>query len=140
MSIASDTTQRDWLPDDPGDQLDAPRVFVLDRRVDVSGVSGTGVVAEGVVWSDGAVALRWTGENATTTTFETGIDGVEAVHGHAGATEVRFLDDIRTGRIPSDFDYPLSTGKRVPVASVDGLCRRCKGAWPCMRCPDVLGR
>lgn len=140
MSIASDTTQQGWSPHNVGGQLDAPRVFVLDRHVDVSGVSGTGVVAEGVVWSDGAVALRWTGENATTTTFETGIDGVEAIHGHAGATEVRFLNDIRPGRIPSDFDYPLSAGKPVPAASVDGLCLRCKGAWPCTRCPDVLGR
>jgi hypothetical protein len=54
----------------------APRTFVLDRRRDISGVSGTGLVAEGVVWSDGAVALRWSGENPTTVAFETGIEGV----------------------------------------------------------------
>lgn len=117
-----------------------PRVFVLDRHLDVSGVSGTGHVAEGVVWSDGAVALRWPGENATTTTFETGIDGVKAVHGHNGATEVQFLDEMRPGRVPSDFEYPLSTGQRVPAASWDGLCCGCGAAWPCTRCPDALDR
>jgi hypothetical protein len=118
----------------------SPRTFVLDRHSDVSGVSGTGIVAEGVVFSDGAVALRWPGENATTTTFETGIDGVKAIHGHDGATEVQFLDGIRPDRVPSDFDYPLSTGKRVPTASRDGLCLGCSGAWPCTRCPDALDR
>jgi hypothetical protein len=116
----------------------APRTFVLDRRRDISGVSGTGLVAEGVVWSDGAVALRWSGENPTTVAFETGIEGVEAIHGHGGATEVRFLDEMRPGRVPSDFEYPLSTGERVPTASRDGLCVGCGGAWPCTRCVDCI--
>lgn len=53
----------------------APRTFVLNRHRDISGVSGTGLVAEGVVWSDGAVALRWPGDNPTTVAFETGIEG-----------------------------------------------------------------
>lgn len=122
----------------PASEETAPRVFVLDRRRDVSGVSGTGLVAEGVVWSDGAVALRWPGDNPTTVAFETGIEGVEAVHGHAGATTVRFLNELRPGRVVADFDYPLSTGLRVPTAGVDGLCAGCDGAWPCTRCPDVL--
>ena len=49
----------------------SPRTFVLDRHYDVSKVSDTGIVAEGVVFGDGAVALRWPGENATTRTFVT---------------------------------------------------------------------
>lgn len=32
--------------------------FELVRDVDVTGISGTGVVAEGVEFSDGTVALR----------------------------------------------------------------------------------
>lgn len=52
----------------------------------------------------------------------------------------RFHEDVRPGRVPSDFDYPLSTGKRVPTASCDGLCCWCGQAWPCMRCPDALSR
>ena len=35
------------------------RLFKLQRKVDCSGVSGTGVVAEGVEFDDGQVALRW---------------------------------------------------------------------------------
>ncbi|MFC0627471.1 hypothetical protein [Kribbella deserti] len=111
-----------------------PRTFVLDRHHDVSGVSGTGVVAEGVVFSDGSAALRWPGRYATTTTFEDGIEAIQAIHGHSGATEVRYLDlpDRQLGF--NNRDYPFSTGLRVPTASVNGLCGGCLAAWPCTRC------
>ena len=36
-----------------------PRRFILYRRHDATGVSGTGIVATGVVWPDGHAALRW---------------------------------------------------------------------------------
>ena len=45
-------------------RLMAMRVFALIRDVDVSGVSGTGVVAEGVQFSDGTCVLRWTASTA----------------------------------------------------------------------------
>jgi hypothetical protein len=67
------------------------RNFELVRHSDVSGVSGTGVVAEGTVFSDGAVALRWKGKNPSTAAWD-GLAGIIAVHGHEGATEVRWLD------------------------------------------------
>jgi hypothetical protein len=67
------------------------RRFILDRRVDVSGVSGTGLVAEGTQFSDGAVALRWPGRTPCTAVWDS-IDQVLAVHGHEGATVVRWLD------------------------------------------------
>lgn len=41
-------------------------------------------------------------------------------------------------RVAADFEYPLATGARVPTASVDGLCALCNGAWPCLRCPDLV--
>lgn len=69
-----------------------PRRFVLRRAVDVSGVSGTGDVAEGVEWSDGTVALRWRGKWATTVVWDYGLDALLAVHGHNGSTVVRWLD------------------------------------------------
>lgn len=34
-------------------------IFELVRNNDVTGISGVGVVAEGVIFSDGTVALRW---------------------------------------------------------------------------------
>jgi hypothetical protein len=44
------------------DRLRAPsgmRCFTLRRESDVSGVSGTGVVLEGVIFSTGAVVIHW---------------------------------------------------------------------------------
>ena len=68
-----------------------PRTFELVRYRDPSGVSGTGVVAEGCVFSDGSVALRWRGDNPATAVWPD-IESVLAVHGHRGATEVRWLE------------------------------------------------
>ncbi|WP_328992676.1 hypothetical protein OG394_00400 [Kribbella sp. NBC_01245] len=74
------------------------RRFRLLRHKDISGVSGTGPVAEGVEFTDGAVALRWYGDYPTTTVWD-GIDSVIAIHGHSGATDVQWLDpDDGTGR------------------------------------------
>lgn len=74
----------------PGERRhDDPRPFLLVRDTDVTGVSGTGVVAEGVEFRDGTVALRWTSEWPTSVVFhERGIEAVEAVHGHNGATRI----------------------------------------------------
>lgn len=64
------------------------RAFNLVRTKDPSGVSGTGVVAEGVQFSDGSVALRWVvGEHHSTAVWPD-IDSVEAIHGHGGLTVV----------------------------------------------------
>lgn len=68
------------------------RRFVLERDEDVSGVSGTGTVADGVVWPDGTVALRWRGPRASTAVWAS-IADVEAVHGHDGSTRVVWLDE-----------------------------------------------
>jgi hypothetical protein len=35
------------------------RRFVMERQCDVSGVSGTGVVLEGVLFSTGVVVIHW---------------------------------------------------------------------------------
>lgn len=66
------------------------RIFHLVRTVDETGVSGTGIVAEGVVFTDGRVALRWKGEHASTVVWDT-IDSAIAVHGHGGRTQVVFV-------------------------------------------------
>ena len=68
------------------------RAFVLIRDTDVTGVSGTGIVAEGVEFSDGLVALHWTSDWPTSVVFhERGIESVEAIHGHNGSTRIEFL-------------------------------------------------
>jgi predicted heme/steroid binding protein len=69
------------------------RRFTLERDEDVSGVSGTGTVAEGVEFTDGSVALVWnTGPHKSTVVWPRGIQSVEAIHGHDGKTRVVFLD------------------------------------------------
>jgi len=73
-----------------------PRRFRLIRLFDVSGVSGIGVVAEGVQFDDGAVALRWKGDHPSTVAWDS-IAAVLAVHGHHGATELEWLDEVEEG-------------------------------------------
>ena len=69
------------------------RRFYLVRYDDPSGVSGTGIVALGVEFGDGAVALRWLSPRPSTSFWES-VDDMIAVHGHAGSTVVHWLDDL----------------------------------------------
>jgi hypothetical protein len=54
----------------------------------VTGVSGTGTVAEGVEFSDGTVVLKWCVGDHRSTVFWDSITDVEAIHGHDGRTQV----------------------------------------------------
>jgi hypothetical protein len=69
-----------------------PRPFVLRRAEDVSGVSGCGDVAQGVVFADGTVALRWQSATASTVLWAS-LDDALAVHGHDGRTRAVFADE-----------------------------------------------
>ena len=68
------------------------RRFELHRDVDETGISGTGLVAEGVKFSDGRVALRWRSEHTSTAIYDD-IGEVVVIHGHNGQTRIVFLDD-----------------------------------------------
>jgi len=70
----------------------SPRLFELYRHVDVTGKSGTGVVAHGTQWTDGTVSLRWLGDTPSFANWAD-LDTVLAVHGHEGATVVRWLSE-----------------------------------------------
>jgi hypothetical protein len=70
-------------------------------------VSGTGVVAEGVQFSDGSVAMRWLSAHRSTVVWGT-LSAAHAVHGHDGKTRFVMLDD-RSGR------YPSADWARAPV-------------------------
>jgi hypothetical protein len=65
-------------------------LFQLDRIEDKSGVSGTGIVADGVVFPDGTVALRWRGETRSTVIYDNLAD-VLKIHGHGGSTRIKYL-------------------------------------------------
>jgi len=66
--------------------------FYLNRKVDETGISGTGIVAEGVQFEDGTAALRWFGKTASTGIYRS-IADVLIVHGHGGKTQVVWLDE-----------------------------------------------
>jgi hypothetical protein len=73
----------------------AARLFWLVRDRDVTGFSGTGIVAEGVVWADGRVTIRWCVEGLPrTTTDADSIADIERIHGHDGCTRVVFVDEL----------------------------------------------
>lgn len=65
--------------------------FELHRDEDETGVSGTGVVAHGVQFWDGTVAMRWISDNASTAFYDN-ILVVNRIHGHDGKTRVVWLD------------------------------------------------
>jgi hypothetical protein len=67
------------------------RRFLLIRERDVTGVSNTGVVAEGIVFTDGLSVLHWLREPCATGIYQS-IADIVAVHGHQGATQVAFID------------------------------------------------
>lgn len=68
------------------------RRFYLVRTQDLTGVSGTGRVAGGVIFPDGTVAMRWNTGVASTAIYDS-ITDVETIHGHNGATVVALVDD-----------------------------------------------
>lgn len=75
------------------------RRFRLVRDRDVSGVSGTGHVADGVLFDDGHAVTRWRADIAQTCAWDS-ITDVEAIHGHGGATHIDWIDPPTTQENP----------------------------------------
>ena len=67
------------------------RTFHLLRLEDESGVSGTGWVAEGAIFSNGWVVLVWPTGTPSLNFYES-IAAVNAVHGHGGLTRIVYDD------------------------------------------------
>lgn len=68
------------------------RRFHLHRLDDETGISGKGIVAEGVQFTDGTVAIRWLSSIPSTALHDT-IERVIRIHGHNGKTCVIWKDD-----------------------------------------------
>lgn len=83
--------------------------FYLQRIEDESGVSGTGRVAEGVIFASGWCSLSWLTDYTCVATYRT-IDELLAVHGHKGKTRLVL-------------EYPISgeTGVRVDGSPDEGF-------------------
>lgn len=64
-----------------------PCMFYLMRRQDHSGVSGTGVVAEGIEFTNGKVAMAWLTDTSSICVYDS-MEDLVIVHGHGGSSEV----------------------------------------------------
>ena len=75
------------------------RRFILLRIKDTTGVSGTGVVAEGTVFTDGMSVIHWLREPYAMGVYQT-LNDVIAVHGHEGGTQLHFIDENEMTQLP----------------------------------------
>jgi len=73
------------------------RLFHLARKEDVSGVSGTGIVAEGVQFANGKCALNWLTRFTSVAVYDD-IETLIAIHEHGGRTVVLWLDEKADGK------------------------------------------
>lgn len=74
------------------------RTFRIFRDEDISGVSGTGFIVEGAVFSDGHAVTHFTGSKyPTTTAYPEGLDAVLWIFNHKGAGGARIVwdDDVK---------------------------------------------
>jgi len=103
------------------------RRFELHREVDESGISGTGIVAEGVAFSDGTAALRWKAQYKSTAVYQSMVD-VEAIHGHNGQTKIVWFDISPEDRratvsrlLKRAYECPPSEGTDCALAAIYAL-------------------
>jgi hypothetical protein len=68
------------------------RTFTLNRLKDISGVSGTGIVAEGVEFSNGTCVLNWLTLRGSIAIYKT-IEDLTAIHGHDGHTQIEWEEE-----------------------------------------------
>lgn len=69
------------------------RLFELHRDIDESGVSGTGIVTQGVEFDDGQVCMLWLTALKGYPQVYPHLERVLEIHGHDGKTRVVFLED-----------------------------------------------
>jgi hypothetical protein len=69
------------------------RRFNLVRNEDESGVSGTGIVAQGVQFDDGTCAMRWLTEYSSTAIYNDIVE-LYKIHGHGGKTVIGWIDTL----------------------------------------------
>ncbi|MFE6362933.1 hypothetical protein ACFVP3_23405 [Streptomyces sp. NPDC057806] len=98
------------------DPITFGRPFVLRRDRDISGVSGTGVILDGVLWPDGQAAIHWRGKWALTTPHPDGMDSILDIHDHGGQGDLHVIwaDEVAAARregladIVEAYDLPVA--------------------------------
>lgn len=69
------------------------RIFQLHRDIDSSGVSGVGIVAEGVEFANGECVLHWLSKHSSVGIYKDIADLIK-IHGHEGLTRVVWLAEL----------------------------------------------
>ncbi len=67
------------------------RRFHLRRIEDETGISGTGLVTDGIEFDDGSVVMSWNTATTSVSLYRSMHD-VIAIHGHQGKTVVEYAD------------------------------------------------
>jgi hypothetical protein len=70
------------------------RTFVLERNEDETGISGTGIVAEGIQFTNGKCAMSWL-TDVTSVAIYGSLEDLEKIHGHGGKTKVVFSTVVK---------------------------------------------
>lgn len=102
------------------------RTFELHRDQDLTGVSGTGIVVQGVEFDDGRVAVRWCTQVRSTAVYDS-LDEVLAIHCHSGVTRVVYTGDPFARGMRDAAQDHCENG---PFGSVGGLGARSAMAAP----------
>lgn len=66
---------------------DKVKSFYLNRKSDITGTSGVGIVAYGAILPSGKVVMEWVSYHSSLNIFDN-IEHITQIHGHEGATEV----------------------------------------------------
>lgn len=113
------------------------RSFVLFRRTDETGVSGTGVVAEGARFADDTVALRWLTENTSTSVYDS-IETVKSIHGHGGKTVVIFENNVTRRGVADAVQDDCENRQFASVGGPDGPKLRAEERCRVMVAPEYI--
>jgi len=76
------------------------RIFRLVREEDESGVSGVGVVAEGVLFSNSKAVISWRTIHKSVCIYDSLAEMI-AVHGHNGKTNIVWEGEEEAPKIPA---------------------------------------
>ena len=71
------------------------RRFVLYRKKDPTGISGTGIITEGVEFLSGKCVLSWLTKYTSVATYDD-IETLMKIHGHDGLTILNWIDQEHT--------------------------------------------
>lgn len=97
------------------------RSFFIYRKEDPTGISGTGIVAQGTEFDDDRVVVRWLGKTATTT-LHRDRRSVEAIHCHGGKSVIVWTDDKAFKR--GEVDAYQDRCENVPFSGICGKDKR----------------